>query len=379
MPSPSEKPNSKNQNYALHGALQGHSGAVVCLGATEDGKLLASGASDGTRLWNLENMTAIARPAGAGIRGATTALLWVRREDEAAEVLFFGTHRGFLVCWKQTAPSVFEELHTMQVTQGAEITGLAFDPASNRLTVCNRDSVVQAYTVERPLTLHNLFSVTIGDFVPKAIAFGEFRNNEAEIMVFGLYDGRVITLRSTTGAVLATRQIGGMIGDADVNARKGLFCVDDPTQGVALYRLDNNNRVKTFEVKVTKTHPRARQVCFADDGSVIVSGSDHGVLYIFDRWTGEAIDELAIGPVDWLQTVTATDVNGVSTILAARSRELAGGNEILVWKRAKAKKPWSVPAAYGQLLTAMHALVVLGAIIFLYQKLKAFATSQLVQ
>lgn len=43
MPSPSDKPNSKNQNYALHGALHGHSGAVVCLDATEDGKLLASG------------------------------------------------------------------------------------------------------------------------------------------------------------------------------------------------------------------------------------------------------------------------------------------------------------------------------------------------
>lgn len=79
----------------------------------------------------------------------------------------------------------------MQLIQGTEITGLVFDPASNRLTVCNRDSLIQAYTVERALTLHNLFSVTIADFVPKAIAFGEFRNNEAEIMVFGLYDGRV--------------------------------------------------------------------------------------------------------------------------------------------------------------------------------------------
>lgn len=79
----------------------------------------------------------------------------------------------------------------MQLTQGAEITGLAFDPASNRLTVCNRNSVIQAYTVERSMTLHNVFSVTIEEFVPKAIAFGEFRNSEAEIMVFGLYDGRM--------------------------------------------------------------------------------------------------------------------------------------------------------------------------------------------
>ncbi|KAJ7018621.1 WD40-repeat-containing domain protein [Mycena alexandri] len=377
MPSSSEKPHSKNRLYTQHGTLQGHSGAVGCLGATEDGKLLASGGSDGTRLWNLEQMSSIARPAGAGIRGATTALLWVRREDEAAEILFFGTQQGFLVCWKQTSPSLFEELHTMQLTQGAEITGLAFDPASNRLTVCNRNSVIQAYTVERSMTLHNVFSVTIEEFVPKAIAFGEFRNSEAEIMVFGLYDGRICTLRGTTGEVIGTRQIGGMIGDADVNARKGLFCVDDPTQGVALYRLDNNNRVKTFEVKVTKAHPRPRQVCFADDGSLIVSGSDHGVLYVFDRWTGEVVDELAVGSVDWLQTMTATDVNGTSTIVAARSRELPGANNILVWKRAKARKQWTIPAVYGQILSAMHVVLVLGAMVVLCQKLGGFTTSLL--
>jgi hypothetical protein len=44
-------------------------------------------------------------------------------------------------------------------------------------------------------------------------------------------------------------------------------------------------------------------VSFAEDCSVIISGSDHGVIYIFDRRSGDTLDELRIGSSDWVQTV----------------------------------------------------------------------------
>ncbi|KAJ7501704.1 quinon protein alcohol dehydrogenase-like superfamily, partial [Mycena galericulata] len=222
--------------YAAAGALRGHHGAIVCLRVTEDGKFLASGGTDGTRVWNLETMKPVQRPSGSGNRGSTTY--------ESAEILFFGTQKR-AADWLETS--------------WRSVTGLAFDSASNRLIVCHRNSVA-------------IFSVVIENFI--------FKNNEQEIMVFGLHDG-------STGETVRTRQVGGMIGDANVHSRKGFFCLDDPFQGVALYRLDDEHRVKTFEIKTTKSYARPRQVCFADDGSCVVSGSDHGTVYIFDRWTGE--------------------------------------------------------------------------------------------
>jgi len=57
--------------------------------------------TDGVKLWILPSMQAIENPSPAGLRGAMTALVWTRREDEADEILFFGTQNGFLVCWKQ--------------------------------------------------------------------------------------------------------------------------------------------------------------------------------------------------------------------------------------------------------------------------------------
>lgn len=95
-------------------------------------------------------------------------------------------------------------------------------------------------------------------------------------------------------------------GSADYNHRKGVFCVDDPFQGTVLYRADTEARIRTFEVKITKPATRPRQVCFADDCSSVVSGSDHGVVYVFDRRTGQITDMLHVDPSDWVQTVTVS-------------------------------------------------------------------------
>jgi hypothetical protein len=73
-----------------------------------------------------------------------------------------------------------------------------------------------------------------------------------------------------------------------------VFCLDDPLQGVGLYRLDSGARIRTYPVAAKKT-PRPRQVTFAEDCSVILSGSDHGIVYIFDRRSGHTVDMLKAG------------------------------------------------------------------------------------
>ena len=40
-------------------------------------------------------------PGGAGKRGTTTALTWVRRDDEVEDGVVYGTQGGYLVVWKE--------------------------------------------------------------------------------------------------------------------------------------------------------------------------------------------------------------------------------------------------------------------------------------
>jgi len=57
---------------------------------------------EGTYLWDVNTLTQLHSPAGAGVRAATSAVTWADlRESSETELLFFGTQLGYLVCWSR--------------------------------------------------------------------------------------------------------------------------------------------------------------------------------------------------------------------------------------------------------------------------------------
>ncbi|KAJ7300355.1 WD40-repeat-containing domain protein, partial [Mycena albidolilacea] len=315
---------SKHNSYILQSKLRGHSGGIVQLRATEDGRLLASAGTDGTKIWDLSTMRELGSPKSPEARGASTALVWIKREDDLGEALFYGTRNGQLVCWKegkQDARTIierfflvliqstqglaaFEEISCVRIVNPAEITGLAFDAPSNRLAVCHRDGLVQVYTLSSTMSLKEVFSLELKNVAPRAIAFGQMYFNDRDIMVFGLYGA---TLRGNNGNVVGEPwNVGALIGDIALDVRKGVLIMDEPLSGTNLYRLEDRTHVKTFPVAVTK-QKRLRQVDFLDECKFIVSRSDHSIVYVFDRRSGDIIDELRVDPPEWVQTIAVSD------------------------------------------------------------------------
>ncbi|KAJ7872870.1 WD40-repeat-containing domain protein, partial [Mycena olivaceomarginata] len=288
--------------YRRNGRLEGHSGPVYCLAATDDGRFLASGGKDGTRTWDLMSMTRISdRPASSGKRGATTALTWANRDDEPGENLFYGTVTGFLICWRKAAgQQSFHEVYCKHIAQDSEITSLAFDALSNRLAVCTYNSLVQLYVLSSAPAPRKLWGIAVNNFLPKSIVFGVMRGNEREILAFGIHDGRIL---GKLGLACKSPSLCQYFGDAIVDNRRVTVCIDDIESGPVLYRLDDHQRIKTFSVPVTIQERRPRQVRFVDNSKAIVIGSDHGVVYIFDRRSGEVIDKLLMKGQDWVQSI----------------------------------------------------------------------------
>ncbi|KAJ7732819.1 WD40-repeat-containing domain protein, partial [Mycena olivaceomarginata] len=294
---------SKHNNYILQSKLRGHSGGIVRLRATEDGRLLASGGTDGTKVWDLSTMRELRSPKSSDIRGASTALVWIKREDDLGEALFYGTQNGQLVCWKegkQQGLAVFEEISCVRIVNPAEITGLAFDAPSNRLAVCHQGGMIQVLRSTAPCSLKEVFSLELKNVTPRAIAFGQMYFNDRDVMVFDLYRGDVLHLRS--GAFANIIQAATIALDV----RKGVLITDEPLSGTNLYRLEDHTRVKTFPVAVMK-QKRLRQVAFLEECQFIVSGSDHGIMYVFDRRSGDIVDELRVDPHEWVQTIAVSD------------------------------------------------------------------------
>ena len=57
--------------------------------------------SDGVKVWNLLDNSPIKIPGGSGRRGATTALVWIRHDDEVEDSLVYGMQAGYLNGWKE--------------------------------------------------------------------------------------------------------------------------------------------------------------------------------------------------------------------------------------------------------------------------------------
>ncbi|KAJ7102638.1 hypothetical protein B0H15DRAFT_796059, partial [Mycena belliarum] len=179
--------------YVRHGGVEDHPGSVLSLAVTEDGTILASGGSQGTRLWKVTDMSSIHRPSSAGIRGATLVVIWARQADEAHDVLYAGTQNGYFFCWRQQ-DGMFEETFVVQMPDPSEITAMAFDSTNNRLCLCSRNDMVQSWSISKdPMTGKwnptNIFSRRFPRLAPQAITFAAFDNSQdRDIIVLGFHN-----------------------------------------------------------------------------------------------------------------------------------------------------------------------------------------------
>ncbi|KAK0215393.1 hypothetical protein IW262DRAFT_1299664 [Armillaria fumosa] len=250
------------------------------------------------------------------------------REDDSDEVLMYGTLNGYITCWKQAKNTTdFKELYVLKMV----------------------------HRVDGNMQLHGVFSVTINNFDPKAIHFhvnGDSRN----VVVFGYCNRKIYFLRGTDGEIMESIDTGGMIcqrGNTAMDCEKDVFCLDDPAQGIALYWLSDGMRVKTFPIVATKAL-QPRQVAFAKNCRAI----------------------LDTGTEDHIQTVTAANIDGISTVIAAGSRDTGKPSRIFIWMNSGQSMAEKAAMTSWLTLKDIQTLcIVLLAVSFLYQH---FTTSALI-
>ncbi|KAJ7776932.1 hypothetical protein DFH07DRAFT_766619 [Mycena maculata] len=208
--------------YVRHRGVTRHPGSVLTLAVTEDGTILASGGkrasvttewtldhlhtgSQGTRLWNVADMSVLERPSSAGIRRTTLVVIWARQAGETQDVLYAGTQNGYFFCWRQR-DGVFEETFVLQMPDPGEITAMAFDSTNNRLCLCSRNDMVQSWAISKdPLT-----GKKYPRLAPQAITLAAFDNSQdRDIMV--LDSGPIYTIRGKTGKPASEWSAGQLI------------------------------------------------------------------------------------------------------------------------------------------------------------------------
>ncbi|KAF8574691.1 WD40 repeat-like protein [Ramaria rubella] len=349
--------------YTLVATLKGHQDAINSLALSTTGNVLASGAGDSVKLWDIQSKTQLIAPKQNLLaRGPVSCLTWINHRDDPNEHLCYGTALGYLViCAQNSRDGNFEEI-----------------TAKPRIAIATRDSMVQVWKVDARGTLHSVFSVQLNGTVPRAVGFADAFNKDTpnkeflnkDILVFGLFDSNMHVLRGEDGKVMVTHELGSRIGSAAISNKQNQCVIDNTADGFDLYWLGNGAYIRTFNTgKPRQNMPK--QVTFGEDGKAIVGGNDHGIAYIFDQVKGMNLDVLQHAKKGLVQTITTHDRNGVSMIMTASS-DASNDIYMCIWKYARddetserrVKEAWSL-TFLGRCLIKL--LVLGAAIMFVYQ------------
>lgn len=87
----------------------------------------------------------------------------------------------------------------------------------------------------------------------------------------------------------------------------GQCIVDNVGQGFDVYKLESGELLKSLVTRdPIKTYPKS--VTFADGGQIVVSGSDHNLVYIFERKTGKLVETLKHNSLNGVQIIAVSDI-----------------------------------------------------------------------
>jgi hypothetical protein len=95
-------------------------------------------------------------------------------------------------------------------------------------------------------------------------------------------------------------------GSAAVNCAKNEVVVDSVINGFDIYQLDNGTWKRNFTIGHS-SRKMPKQVVFGEGSKVVVGGSDHGVVYVFDRKTTSSIQVLRHSDRGMVQAVTVSE------------------------------------------------------------------------
>ncbi|KAI1783025.1 WD40-repeat-containing domain protein [Ganoderma leucocontextum] len=236
------------------------------------------------------------------VDGAVTQLKWIDNRS-----LAIGTALGYLHVW-----SIVEA-----------VSNLPFKPT---LPIGTLDCHIVAIEWAGQGNFHDLFGLDSFTAIPRALSFEENGN----IRVFSLHDGCLHSLDGTTGKPLAKpRGLTDVIGYATVDEKKGLALICH-TDGFSMHQLPTHNIEGTYLTEASRT-TKPKPIMFAENGCRVITGSDHGKVYVFKTEGGKPVDILQHAAGDMVQSITTYSDEEWSTIVCATSSDDGGRPSISFW------------------------------------------------
>ncbi|KAK7433591.1 hypothetical protein VKT23_020695 [Stygiomarasmius scandens] len=158
-----------------------------------------------------------------------------------------------------------------------------------RIATSTSDRLVAVWTLTSGFEVANIFKVKLPeDFLPRTVKFVHGSQN---VFAFSKTGGGYLQLKGDNGDYSCIKKDGpSEMHSVSVDERNDLFAAWTG-QRAQLFKLSSLEHFKTFLGEVSLVG-NTKQVAFAEDGSVLVVGTDHGFAEVFSVESTDCIQHL---------------------------------------------------------------------------------------
>ncbi|KIJ52199.1 hypothetical protein M422DRAFT_43557 [Sphaerobolus stellatus SS14] len=316
-------------SYEPYNAFEGHTKPINCLRFCPDGYLLASGGDDScVRIWSLRARGHLIQVLKCTVHGPVTDLRW--NADGADLHLLFACADGTIHFYHRSSEmgSEFKPVFIIRAHSSA-IKCMDYDPVRRRLATVGGGSVkVWAAEEDDPSTMRSIAVRASQGFVARSVHFAE----SGKVVMVGFLDSHQVHAYSVEPWKLLWNSLAfTRIGNTALSSDGEHLLVHNLSAGVDAYSLPSMTRKATYLSQVTRRYPK--QVAFAARDTLVVHGSDSGVVYVYDFASTELLQQLHHTSGNGLvQTVTTFTGNGMHFIASGIADQ---DFSIKVWAKKK--------------------------------------------
>ncbi|KAI0740242.1 WD40-repeat-containing domain protein [Earliella scabrosa] len=260
------------------------------------------------------------------VDGAVTTMHWLN-----LKLLMFGTSYGYVHIWDNLEHK-FEHRVRLRVRGGSEIISIASRGQENgfRLAVGTLDCNIVSFNYDGGDTTTGIFGISSFVVIPRAMSYQDNNN----IRVLSLHNGFMYTVNGETGDVIGQpKPLADVIGSATIDEGKGHALISS-VDGFSLHQLSSGATIATYEIEDSLTS-LPRPVIFGEGRRVVIVGSNHGRVYVFEKKGGQPIDVLQHDVCGTVQSIAAHWDGRTSTIVCATSSN--GRPSMSIWVRVDHK------------------------------------------
>ncbi|KAF5359902.1 hypothetical protein D9758_013992 [Tetrapyrgos nigripes] len=318
-----------NTSYQHILSLSGPKAGIQSLAFSPDGLFVSAVGYGRVTIWELQSGTPVLVPNVTYERfdpqHAYSASAWLYFKGTQKHVLTYANINGELIIrvWDSVQKQTFPEkvCQTVDCDQHKEVLSIdvstrSVSPGSHGLIVTSTtNGVVAVWMLMANLELQNVFMADLPqEILPHTVKF----SSTGQIYAFSRMGGSLLQLNGETGELMWANNKGPKaMYSVSIHEKQDLFGAWIGGNA-ALFKLSNSEFVRDFK-GVDTLYDNAKEVAFAEEGSLIVVGSDHGPVQIFSVSSGQLLQQLEFHHLAALQYVAAQSLPNAHLIATASS------------------------------------------------------------